>query len=1026
MADKDPPINMSTDRARRINSLHRSVDDLVQEQNKKRLQVSTEISALTKEQQKMMATLEAERGEFTNETASAYNDVVKNLGKTIQQLSIGVKNITMDTAKATSSAIGQYGKAIGEDISLNKQNTMAMALARATPLFGYFAAKFMETDVFQNSAAKIKESVSGTLSSAGESLANVFKKKKGEEDGPVPKLQEGGYVRKGGLVEVHSAEVVSPVEKILEVMDAQSNEKVIEHLSAIQHELIISRNSNAENQGDFLKSLNELKVSMIGTVSQMEIAWQRTLLEHPSFKNLLMLTQTMQSVMTAPFKAIFGIRGGFVGDVRRATRTSNVFKQQVNLLAMIYTKGMTFLRNIEKYTKVSAEALVGEEVSPTSDKTYTLFGKIREFMTTRKIKNQAGSALFDDFVTKLKLDRGALAEAGIKSFSDLLSPMAIIRNMGITKENIRGKFKEAPGAGRFEDAATRASNAKFDTEFKARAASIKFNYQKKKAQKQRDEFYKTVKEKVTGLFGMKKDQEKREGPHSPSMAQNIAATSKITEKKYKEDKKGDKEKLGIWQKMKGYAKENSFSMAGLKERFKKMGKGIKEWLPIIFGWLSKVGGYIFKIVKPILDIGKFVAMYFATKTGQMAGKAGQLVGKAGHATATAYRAAGVRGVAHLAGRTAMIGGGAVAGAATGGILGMGMGIWDVIQAIRNPDEWAAGVFTRAMAAFIAGTGSGVKGAAWGATKGAGLGAMVGLIGGPPGVLIGGALGSIVGGALGFVGGKRITKAIQDSMKGIGDFASGLWKIVRFPFDIISEVTKSIWYLLKHYGKKLWKMTDEWLSGPGIIGDVWAGVKDIFSSIFDAFGTLGSIVSNYVKGAFTKEGIEKIKQGITDFFFFIPNIILGIKEIGSMIDEWLLNQPYGIGKAYRWAKKYAKKISAGTLSRDLKAHLEQTSPMENAEIKLDQTGLLAKQYANEELSRNASREAAARKAAEATRKAIEQQTANRNRAQISSTNTIVSSNSTNQVNNNSSGWGSAWNAFSTGQRTADLVALGAMQ
>jgi len=40
---------LASDRAKRISSLHRSVDDLVQEQNKKRLQVSNEISSLTKE-----------------------------------------------------------------------------------------------------------------------------------------------------------------------------------------------------------------------------------------------------------------------------------------------------------------------------------------------------------------------------------------------------------------------------------------------------------------------------------------------------------------------------------------------------------------------------------------------------------------------------------------------------------------------------------------------------------------------------------------------------------------------------------------------------------------------------------------------------------------------------------------------------------------------------------------------------------------------------------------------------------------
>jgi len=60
-----------------------------------------------------------------------------------------------------------------------------MALSRATPLFGYFAAKFMETDVFQEAGRRIKErigdSVSEGLSKAGHSVAGIFKKGKEAE-----------------------------------------------------------------------------------------------------------------------------------------------------------------------------------------------------------------------------------------------------------------------------------------------------------------------------------------------------------------------------------------------------------------------------------------------------------------------------------------------------------------------------------------------------------------------------------------------------------------------------------------------------------------------------------------------------------------------------------------------------------------------------------------------------------------------------------------------------------------------------
>jgi len=191
--------NVASDRAKRINSLHQTVDGLVQEENKKRLQVSNEISSLTKQQQKMLHQLELERGDLTAETAQGYNTVLKGLGQTIQSLSLGIKNITTDTARATSDAVSQYGKAIGEDISINKTNTIAMALSRSTPLFGYFAAKFMETDVFRDTASKIKHKIGGAvsegLSKAGSTVADVFRKGKDiateeREDATLSELQD--------------------------------------------------------------------------------------------------------------------------------------------------------------------------------------------------------------------------------------------------------------------------------------------------------------------------------------------------------------------------------------------------------------------------------------------------------------------------------------------------------------------------------------------------------------------------------------------------------------------------------------------------------------------------------------------------------------------------------------------------------------------------------------------------------------------------------------------------------------------
>ena len=44
----------------------------------------------------MRATLELERGEMSSEIAQGYNTVLHGLGRTINSLATGVKNITID------------------------------------------------------------------------------------------------------------------------------------------------------------------------------------------------------------------------------------------------------------------------------------------------------------------------------------------------------------------------------------------------------------------------------------------------------------------------------------------------------------------------------------------------------------------------------------------------------------------------------------------------------------------------------------------------------------------------------------------------------------------------------------------------------------------------------------------------------------------------------------------------------------------------------------------------------------------
>ncbi|MHA1802262.1 MAG: hypothetical protein ACTSWJ_11040, partial [Candidatus Heimdallarchaeaceae archaeon] len=316
-----------SDRAKRINSLHRSIDDISQEENRKRLQISNEIDTLTKQQKKLKTQINLQSDDFIHETAKSYDTVTKSLGETIQNLAIGVKKITADTARATTSAISQYGKAVSEDISINKTNTIAMSLAQATPIYGYFAAKFMETDVFKSATNKIKENIGGAVSSGlravGSKIGIGKKAKVGAiDESKIPSAQTGGYVKKGGLVNVHAGEIVAPIEKIQKDQRTHQKDLVEMFMDNLKE---VSREKPW--QEDLTENIKDMRAALIGSQDKMKIALQKTLTEHPVFSKLMLANEVFQTALVKPIRWLFAVRGGYGGEARKASRSTNVFER---------------------------------------------------------------------------------------------------------------------------------------------------------------------------------------------------------------------------------------------------------------------------------------------------------------------------------------------------------------------------------------------------------------------------------------------------------------------------------------------------------------------------------------------------------------------------------------------------------------------------------------------------------------------------------------------------------------------------
>jgi len=960
MPDKDPERlkpatdllasssqRVASDRARRINSLHKQVNSLLQEETKKRRQVGSEVGSIIQQQQDLRKELQYARDEISADVASGYGKIVNNLGSTIKQMSIGMKNISISTAQASADAISQYGKAIGQDIHINKTNTIAMALSRATPIFGYFAAKFMETDVFRGAISKIRQGVGAAmlagLRGAGSSISNIFRGKKSvsekvsgkerelgalssevaslkkELQAKPPQLQTGGYVKKGGVVQVHAAEVIAPVDSLVKQIVETTQEQQKTFFKTFVKEFKKGGSASERAWQDrMLKALLELKVAFIGTTSRLRIAWQRTLLENPAFRGMLLFAEGFKAVLGAPIKWLFGARGGYLSDVKRATATDNVFLKIANMLGVTYTMMMPKLDAIAKYTRVSATVAAGyEPTAPIMDR-YTMFQKVKGFLAGGKKKGKVGEGIkediYDRFLGFLGLEEDEIEnfkkEGGFKSVFGLAKEAGEAAKVSATGLVMKGK--EAAEAG---------------------------------TEKTKD-FFGDIK----AIRKLKELQEDREKPKSPSWVEYVGMTfgkAKETAKQgWKQTKTAVESYIEVRKSRKANEAQLSF-LGRMTKRLKRLsGMG---WKLLMFGFnmfqsAINVGvNLLGNILSPLLTALGLRGLFKtggkgfiktageglkkgAKGLGKFAGKTAAVGKTAGGVAAAKFAAKGAAKTgAGLVGRVAL-GAGKVAagvgGAVVGGVVGGAMGIWDMLAAIRageSPEGFVGGWITRGIAGFLGGKETGAAGALSGAMKLGGIGAAIGLIGGPIGVLIGGAIGAAAGALLGFVGGHKISKAISAITAPIKGYAKAWWAVVSFPFKFIREMVQLVkFYLTEHpTGKKVWAQIKFWApkivfpplmfiwamkKGYGIIkntvANAWEKVKekleeykstwygktvtlmwDTFTKPFtwvgNAVGFIGDMFGKVVSGV--TEWINSVIKKIKDLPF-IGKFLKGLKEI----------------------------------------------------------------------------------------------------------------------------------------------------
>jgi hypothetical protein len=325
--------------------------------------------------------------ESISEVHNSLKKVLMAMSGTVGDIGNGFAKIAKTTAETTTDSIKQYSRAISEDISYNKQNIVAMALSRSTPIFGYFAAKFMETDVFKSAAERMKANIGEALSGIGGKFKSIFKgKSKGEKESAIPKMQKGGYVEKGGMAQLHPAEVVMPIEKLLERIDESIS--VAQELADISKRAqlntmakmstFIEDQKQASKKGliqgfisayakvqtryrepaekRMLRAVLSIQDTLGATVGTWPQVWQKMLVEHPFFRNMVFTFNQLYKAIAIPAKltyALFKGRGGYEGHL---SKDKSPMAATAYNIGLVYTGGMWRLDNIARFTRATAEA----------------------------------------------------------------------------------------------------------------------------------------------------------------------------------------------------------------------------------------------------------------------------------------------------------------------------------------------------------------------------------------------------------------------------------------------------------------------------------------------------------------------------------------------------------------------------------------------------------------------------------------------------------------------------------------------
>jgi len=335
------PKNSGKDSGKDRGSLTQKADDQ-QVRISQVSNVSQAVNAMGKETTRRMNETDrkiAEGGD-SQEIAGSMNGVLNSLKSTIDSLNKGVETATLGTAKAATDAIKQYGNAISEDFKINRQNMVASALATSTPIFGYFASKFMETGIFKQTKDKMAEGIS-----------SIFKKK--SKGGSMPDGMDDDMEGGGGT----AGKKLTPAQAQAKSKQAQIVRKK-DNLGAMK---LANRDKyekyDKSTEEKTLLALTAVQSAVGAQVGKFDQWYSKFLLQHPYYRMTMTAMKGMSATFGGMWKATYFFwrpRGGYKKHLSKSKQPFTAINQN---LGAIFVQTMPRLDAIMIYTKATAIAV---------------------------------------------------------------------------------------------------------------------------------------------------------------------------------------------------------------------------------------------------------------------------------------------------------------------------------------------------------------------------------------------------------------------------------------------------------------------------------------------------------------------------------------------------------------------------------------------------------------------------------------------------------------------------------------------